>query len=347
MSEDKRRLVFNIIKAEIPDVTVETMATPFDKLSIDSFGFISMRARLEHYLGFEIDDEQWMSAICPEDILKITLNSHNVTTQQIASDVSIRSFNINMPQMAMSGLSESWLFKELGDMHWNMITDGLGSSSSELIDGSGSRLYATFTRISFAMNALSSYEENSHLKLRKSSFSRFGSGLFFSEIDIIPGGRANLMSSFTKRKDDGSNLSLQKGQPKIPEFCSIPSLEEYPSFAMDYKTLKAAIPHEKIFETEYEIVPQHDINGVGLLYFATYPMISDICLSRYTNMDSLSTDQRDVFYFGNCDRKETLVFRIHSQTESGASVQSKTSISRKSDGELMAFLVTTHRKIGK
>ena len=47
----------------------------------------------------------------------------------------------------MEGLSESWLLKELGDMHWSMITKGLGSPSSELCDGSGNRLYATFTRI--------------------------------------------------------------------------------------------------------------------------------------------------------------------------------------------------------
>jgi hypothetical protein len=120
-----------------------------------------------------------------------------------------RSFNINMPQMSMGGLSESWLFKELGDMHWQMIT----------VDATGNRLYATFTRISVSSNALVSYEENTPFDLEGDP-SRFGAGIYFSEINFT-NGRARIMSSFSMRGENGSNVNLLKGQPKIPPNCKI------------------------------------------------------------------------------------------------------------------------------
>ena len=338
--------VFRILQDEIPGLTRDDMASPFDQLNIDSFGFISLRARLEQLAGYEIGDEIWTAAKCPSDIFKMISAGEVSQNIETFSKIGFRSFNINMPQMAMSGLSESWLFKELGDMHWNMITDGLGSPSSGLLDGNGNRLYATFTRISISINPFSSYKENSQLSLCASSFARFGAGMFFSEIDISPGsGHAQLMSSFTSRGEKGSNLSLQKGQPLIPPGCKIPKLENYPVFADGYRARRGNIPAEVIFEYEYEIVPQHDINGVGLLYFAAYPVISEICLAKYKDQRHLSTSKKDVFYFGNCDENETLVFRLHKHAENPESVESEMSISRKGDGVLMAYLITTKQVV--
>ena len=34
---------------------------------------------------------------------------------------------------------------------------------------------------------------------------------------------------------------------------------------------------ENLYECHYEILPPHDINGVGLLYFAAYPSVFDLC----------------------------------------------------------------------
>jgi probable biosynthetic protein (TIGR04098 family) len=104
--------------------------------------------------------------------------------------------------------------------------------------------------------------------------------------------------------------------------------------------VRASYPSSDIFSCEYEIIPQYDINGVGLLYFAAYPIISDICEERFASERNLSTTKRDVFYFRNCDPVETLVFRIHRRQSSDLLVESETSISRKSDGALMARIFT-------
>ena len=62
---------------------------------------------------------------------------------------------------------------------------------------------------------------------------------------------------------------------------------------LEYRDRRSANPDAAIFDSEYEIVPFHDINGVGLLYFAAYPIISDICSLRYfAGFSALSTVAR-------------------------------------------------------
>jgi len=58
--------------------------------------------------------------------------------------------------------------------------------------------------------------------------------------------------------------------------------------------------------------PVHDINGVGLLYCAAYPAVSDICELRFIGEGArwagrTSTVQRDVFFFANCDLGDRLI----------------------------------------
>ena len=43
---------------------------------------------------------------------------------------------VNMPQMAANGLSENWLFKHCGDLHWDALCASLDIRSSELEDDS-------------------------------------------------------------------------------------------------------------------------------------------------------------------------------------------------------------------
>jgi probable biosynthetic protein (TIGR04098 family) len=328
----------SILEEEIPGLSKGDLVTPFDQLAIDSLALVTLRARLESFSGYEASDALWTSATTPADLLEI----FSVKKQRVAhvgGEKASRSFNINMPQMAMGGLSESWLFKELGDMHWGMITDGLECPSSQLLDGNGSRLYATFTRITVSVDALSSYNENSLLSL-DGHISRFGSGMFFSDIKIT-NGHAQLMSSFSMRAEGGSNVALLKGQPKIPQHCKIAEHPGLPPFAVDYRANRASVSPGAIFSCEYAIIPQHDINGVGLLYFAAYPIIADICEARYKPQPRLSTIKRDVFYFSNCEPNETLVFHLHKQHVDGVLQHSEATLSRKSDGALMARMYTT------
>jgi hypothetical protein len=53
-----------------------------------------------------------------------------------------------------------------------------------------------------------------------------------------------------------------------------------------------------------------------------------------------STRYRDIFYFGNSDADDTLIYRLHRKAGDDTFVDLESSISRKSDGNLMARIFT-------
>jgi probable biosynthetic protein (TIGR04098 family) len=349
--------IIAVIRLERPEFTEADLSTPFRSLGIDSFGMVLLRTRLEEALGKPIDDGAWAAVVTPADIVHAAAPPAPPAPpagRRGSAEVAVerRRHNLNMPQMALGGLSESWLFKELGDMHWSMITKGLGSASHELQDATGERLYATFTRVQLDSTfSLSSYAENECIDV-DARISRYGAGMFFSEA-TARGERksiqARLMSSFSKIGKPGSNTSLQKGQPGIPPDCGIPALADLPAFGREYHARRSEPPPPPIFECEYEIVPSHDINGVGLLYFAAYPMINDICAIRHAGRSfatDFSTRKRDVFYFSNSNPDETLVYRLCRWDANDGRIEMEASISRKSDGVLMAYVKTAKDACG-
>jgi probable biosynthetic protein (TIGR04098 family) len=346
--------VVAIIQGELPEFSEADLHTPFALLGLDSFGLLLVRTRVEEAFDKTIDDETWGSVVTPASIVHAVAAAAapSRATGPGANASERRSYNLNMPQMALGGLSESWLVKEFGDIHWSMITKGLGSLSHMLQDANGDRLYATFTRVQFeSTTALIAYAENERIDV-DARISRYGAGMFFSE--VVANGdrnsvRARLMSSFSKIGESGSNISLLKGQPEIPPGCTIAALADLPVFGRDYRVRRSEKLAPPIFECEYEIIPSHDINGVGLLYFAAYPTINDICATRYAGRSlatGFSTRHRDVFYFSNCDPDETLIYRLHRWAAASDRVEMEGSISRKSDGVLMAYIMTVKDACG-
>src|SRR5262249_40970589 len=138
----------SLILEEHPGLSAIDFDRPFDELPIDSFSMLTLRARIEQALGRPIADAVWTTINTPADLVRIV--SHGADAPSADAGTAPRerrTYVLNMPQMAISGLSEAWLFKEMGDIHWHLITRNLGTSSSQLRDGEGHRLYATFTRI--------------------------------------------------------------------------------------------------------------------------------------------------------------------------------------------------------
>ena len=131
-----------------------------------------------------------------------------------------KKYTIDMPQMSIEGLSENWLFKELGNAHWGLLCDGLDTDSGDLKDELNIRIYATFVRIRIqSSNSLNEFNENEQIKL-SGSIKRYGNGMYFSEIELKSlqstnkSIKSNLMTSFSIRKSTG-NKDLVKSQPNI------------------------------------------------------------------------------------------------------------------------------------
>jgi probable biosynthetic protein (TIGR04098 family) len=347
-SHDRAAQVAAMISREFPAFTSSDMNTPFARLGIDSISMLTIRTQAETLAGKGLDQDQWDDIDTPADLARAL---GEVSPRLLSTDVPTtpgerRTYLLNMPQMAVGGLSESWLFKELGDIHWTVLAKALGQPTRLLSDSAGDRIYATFTRIQLRSScALGLYEENERIDI-DSGMSRYGAGLYFSEATVngATGSiQARLMSSFSKFGATGSNTSLFKGLPELPPDCIIPALPEVPEFGRDYQARRAETLAPSIFECEYEILPGHDINGVGLLYFAAYPMIDDICAARYAGRmyaTGFSTRYRDIFYFGNSDADDKLIYRLHRRAGDDNAIEIESSISRKSDGSLMARIFT-------
>ncbi|MBK7882960.1 MAG: hypothetical protein IPJ81_03450 [Chitinophagaceae bacterium] len=269
--------------------------------------------------------------------------------------------------MAVGALSENWLFKELGDFHWLLLCNGLNTKSFNLKDELGNRLYATFVRIRIKFSvALDEFEENEEVSL-KGKIKRFGNGMYFSEILLQSQKgltKANLMTSFSIR-NEVDNTKLMKSQP----YGGLNTIEEYasfPEFGDEYRLVKKNIKKELkndgnvfsitdniLFESEYKLNAFYDLNGVGLLYFAAYPIINDVSESVYfTKLNSgqrweqdYYTIFRDIFYFANCNIDDSIEYKLHSyEFINNDKIKITSSLYRKSDGIIIARLFTIKKK---
>jgi probable biosynthetic protein (TIGR04098 family) len=362
--------VMDLLREKIADLSAVDLDRPITDLGIDSFDLINLRTALEALIERQVSDRVWGGVRTPADLIGIArtrgeaansakTGQHAASASELVpggADVSRpaaerRIQYVNMPQMALRGLSEAWTFKELGDTHWSVLTRGLRTPSAAVADSEGERLYATFARICLSADQpLTDVKENDRLTIDL-EMTRFGAGMFFSSASVegtTGSVRAHMMTSFSKFGELGSNTSLLKGQPNIPENCEIEAVPDLPTFAEQYRAQRAKALPAPLFECEYEILPPHDINGVGLLYFAAYPTIIDLCATRRFGrafFSDFSTTYRDVCYFANSGPEETLIFRLHRSEERTESLEFDASFSRKSDGKVMAFVSTVKRRI--
>lgn len=360
--------ILRIIRAISPEFEESRLFLPFDQCGLDSFDLLEIRVRLENEAEMIIPDSQWFSFKSFGDIQSYLDTVTAVVSNQpeTAGITNRRQTLMNMPQMALGGLSESWLFKEFGDIHWDMACNALKSESHKVSDELGNRLYATFVRVRFESSQhLKRFRENERLDFQ-GRLSRFGRSMFFSDITVRGEGKqinTSLMTTFSLRQSN--NKSLLKGEPLIPESCAARVFDSLPAFAEEYREMRKGdkrdlvLAHRKftvgtdsLFEMSYQINPYQDLNGVNLLYFAAYPLISDYCEMEFISQQqkdivvghwpiAASTIARDVFYYGNCDLDDRIVFVVNS-FEPGQDRKFKiaTSLLREVDRQLIANIFT-------
>ena len=289
-----------------------------------------------------------------------------------------QAYTLGMPQLLCGGLSERWMFKESGDLHWRMLTADLGVPSGELVDELGDRLYASFVRFRIESSApFSAYTENETLEAH-AVLSRFGDKRFFSNV-TFEGKRGTLDvqmgTVFVARRDDNKSLSRatpqQLGRARSRVHAAVPLFGQgyqrvkrlaLEGMAPDDQQPLVELAGESFDGTEnatetlcYEVNPIHDFNGVNLLYFASYARIHDVCERRLlnprllrsglkrSNADvafALTPVARDIFYFGNADAGDQLVFRLRKLERAGQRIKLWSSLSRAKDGERIADLFT-------
>ena len=260
-------------------------------------------------------------------------------------------FRVGMPQMAPGAkLSEVELFKVLGDFQWVSIAQLLGRPTHEVANELGERLYASFVDFELCFGERHSPEslgEGAQVEVRNRVqvyANRFIEGLSAIDDREIPD---ELLEKVATKQDlaakgvswasisnafiaqEGSNQKLKVWKPAGIDELEVPKLRETPSGISDHERVQTtgeieelgaegpALPLHPVNDApiHYTVMPEHDLNGAGLLYFARYPAMLNygerllLCerLARPVSRElhsCLSTEHRRIFYFANANAGE-------------------------------------------
>lgn len=243
-----------------------------------------------------------------------------------------------MPQMDYSGLSENWLFKKAGNLHWLNIFKKSKLKSRNLINQNGQRIYPTFLLIkSNYSKPLSFVKENDVLKI-KCEISQYGNTFFTSNITFFNSKirlHFEMLTAFVVRNDENKNdfkkeedagwsfkVKSQHNSPRLLNLSKKSKRIKKLSFkSLGFKFKKS---YERNIKKKviYEPSPYTDFNGAGLFYFASYPTVSDSIVRTLVNNKKLynlnedwsiktSTLSRTIFYHGNLNLGDKLILKIN------------------------------------
>ncbi len=215
---------------------------------------------------------------------------------------------IGMPHTGRNNLAETPLLKLVGDIRWLHIAALSGIRSKEVVDEMGQRLYATFFFVEVAFperTPMAHFGENERFTIVNTLCTHQNAtvdGYHFLYPESFPddkklplenGDEALALgvpfvrtSNAFVRMVEGSSW-LKKGTPVHAGMDRIPQLSRAPSsyslmlrandrgqFRLPGNTFSPLTPGRVRFE--YRPQPDRDLNGVGLLYFANYPMVLDL-----------------------------------------------------------------------
>lgn len=243
----------------------------------------------------------------------------------------VDGFTIGMPHMAPGRLSEVELLKLLGDAQWTAIARALGRGTAAVAGPDGERLYASFASIDLGFpeaRPLWSFGEGDRVELhgRFAAFARrYVEGRFTLD-GAAPGAEqpwAHLASTFVARH--GGNARLKVVEPLGMAEADLPALAALPAGIVAHQEAAVLggfsddppLPLGPAAEYSWPIVPESDLNGAGLVYFARYVAMMDHAVRRWTCermgrpvslplADALVTERRRVAYFANAEPTDTV-----------------------------------------
>lgn len=283
---------------------------------------------------------------------------------------------IHLPQTDATGLSENWLFKHCGEMHWDHLCAAMGVSgvnSQHMRDDAGKRLYPTFAAIRGRYaTPLSDVEMDQHFQTTV-ELSHFGRAFFHSTVNFANKEtrfELEMLTTFVARNKAGLNDLHQslpashlvyKSRPlnspppilKLSQALRHGDLREYDLLGHRFAPSADGLGLQMSFEPS----PYMDYNGAGLLYFAAYPTIADTIERRLVAKHQLadpsrdwvvqsSTVARDVFYYRNLDLGKNLVATLKRFDRAGENVVLHTLLANEVDGAPLADIITAKRLLG-
>ena len=123
-----------------------------------------------------------------------------------------RRIRIGMPQLDVGGLSEGWLYRTCGDLHWEAIGRELGVSSDGFRAEEGQRLYPTVVALRAGYGApLAAVHENDVLAA-KVLVRPCGRACAHGRIDLTIAGRRSAVELLTTFAVHEPSLALESAE---------------------------------------------------------------------------------------------------------------------------------------
>lgn len=238
---------------------------------------------------------------------------------------------LGMPQLALCGLSEGWLLKELGDIHWRLIAEAAGLDLPAFRDSDGAPVYPAFCGTSIADARFGVPREHDTL-LIASDLARVSPTQCASLHHLMCRGQAvgtvELSSVFVKRGRPGENKGLARVSPATmsrlrlqPDFVPITALASRVRTGV-WGSHFGFSPGEarNLGQVEFRPCPDQDFNGAGFLYFPSFPAFVDRAEWALFGRSGLTSTARDVVYHGNIDVGENLSVNVLGSREDARTV---------------------------
>lgn len=261
---------------------------------------------------------------------------------------------LGMPQLSLSGLSESWLLKDLGHRHWMLLAHLAGRPVPDFRDVDGAPVYAAFCALSVKGADFAALGENDRLTI-VSDISRVSRTQSASRHRLSvagkPVGEVELVSAFVRRASGGGNHTVARvaldafPPPVAPRTDGLAALAaELRSgrcerhFGFDLHATEA----EASAAFEIDPCPAQDFNGAGFLYFSSFVGFVDRAEWHFDGRRAprATTLARDVFFHGNIDPGERLRVRWLAARRGEGRLVHRCLLERAGDGTRLAEAFT-------
>lgn len=221
---------------------------------------------------------------------------------------------LGMAEMGYNGLSEQWLVRRAGDLHWRLIARAMGQKDAVFTCSAGQPLYAAFCATSLHIRRPELPRLGVDLTL-SAELCRIGQGRLVSIQKIsVEGqqvGRIVMISTFVGRSEPGRNRSIVRRTPRVQ---AMPP--EAPSFVQRIARQAAMVARHAMRENHGFVpvegaqtilpCPSTDFNAAGLLYFPSFSALAERALFEAGETRVRILSARHVVYLGNVEPGERI-----------------------------------------
>lgn len=275
------------------------------------------------------------------------------------NDLANRQYLVGMPQLSLGSLSENWLLKECGNLHWAGIADANGLAVPEFVDIDGHKLYAAFTALRVRSAAFRLVKEHSRL-LIQSRVARVSPVQHVSKHGIVSENRevgtVELISVFVRRRIKSDNRTVVRGTFKSAAGMARTRAElEFSELSrsmrrQDWSRYRGFLNNRNTILSAYEFTPcpSSDFNGADFLYFAQFQQIIDRACWGWSigSEDHRPVMNREIFFYGNLNLGEkVLVTKIGEAIVNGTQ-ELWCQMQRSSDSALIADVFLARSMVG-